>query len=348
MPSKGLKVDRSGQLRPVLLLLAIAVVLPTVCLLWFMSQAVKNERIAVRQKLIGIYQEKLSEAAEKSDKDLKEELERLDEQIGNKEVFRALDDLRDVFHYDGVIIYDETGRRVYPRLVADVDRAVELTEIFKDVWQLEFVEQDYARAAELYGQKAQSINIYVKFAALIGKSRCLAKLGKVSEAISACREVAYSSEEKYCDTSTLMLIANARLLLIELSLRSIKSNESLALDGFLKLREIIEQEDEAGSFLPCDQRIFLARKILEVYEKSSFLKEHVKDINVQSLQKEIAFEELSVRMAGRFPAAFALADWPDETLRSIGEDGETICGLRHDVSGKTLLLLCREKVIRSL
>ena len=37
------------------LLLAIAVILPTVCLLWFMSQAVKNERLAVKQKLTDIY-----------------------------------------------------------------------------------------------------------------------------------------------------------------------------------------------------------------------------------------------------------------------------------------------------
>ncbi len=45
----------SSQLRPVLLLLAIAVILPTVCLLWFMVRAVKNERLAVRQKLIDVY-----------------------------------------------------------------------------------------------------------------------------------------------------------------------------------------------------------------------------------------------------------------------------------------------------
>ena len=45
----------SNQLRWVILLLAAAVILPTVCLLWFMNQAVKNERLAVRQKLIDMY-----------------------------------------------------------------------------------------------------------------------------------------------------------------------------------------------------------------------------------------------------------------------------------------------------
>ena len=42
-------------MRWVVLLLLVAVILPTVCLLWFMGQAVKNERLAVRQKLIDVY-----------------------------------------------------------------------------------------------------------------------------------------------------------------------------------------------------------------------------------------------------------------------------------------------------
>ncbi|MHC4289509.1 MAG: sensor histidine kinase [Planctomycetota bacterium] len=48
-----MKTDQfSNQLRWVILLLAAAVILPTVCLLWFMNQAVTNYRLAVRQALI--------------------------------------------------------------------------------------------------------------------------------------------------------------------------------------------------------------------------------------------------------------------------------------------------------
>jgi len=42
------------------LLLAVAVILPTVCLLWFMTQAVENVRMAARQILINEYSERLS------------------------------------------------------------------------------------------------------------------------------------------------------------------------------------------------------------------------------------------------------------------------------------------------
>ena len=38
-----------------MLLLLLAVLVPSVCLLWFMNQAVRNERLAVRQKLAEAY-----------------------------------------------------------------------------------------------------------------------------------------------------------------------------------------------------------------------------------------------------------------------------------------------------
>jgi hypothetical protein len=54
------------QLRSVILLLAIAVILPTVCLLWFMTQAVKNVRFAAQQRVIDSYQKELTNADAKA------------------------------------------------------------------------------------------------------------------------------------------------------------------------------------------------------------------------------------------------------------------------------------------
>src|SRR5438034_11473461 len=45
-----------------LALLAVAVVLPTVSLLWFMSRLVANERLVIRQKLAALYWDKLTDA----------------------------------------------------------------------------------------------------------------------------------------------------------------------------------------------------------------------------------------------------------------------------------------------
>ncbi|MCK4284323.1 MAG: GHKL domain-containing protein [Candidatus Brocadiae bacterium] len=48
-----------------LLLLVVAVAVPTACVLWFMNQAVRNERLAVRQKLVQAYRPQLTATADK-------------------------------------------------------------------------------------------------------------------------------------------------------------------------------------------------------------------------------------------------------------------------------------------
>src|ERR1043166_7848228 len=57
------KIGSSGSRQPgsswLTLLLLLVVLAPSACLLWFMNQAVKNERLAVRQKLVDAYREHL-------------------------------------------------------------------------------------------------------------------------------------------------------------------------------------------------------------------------------------------------------------------------------------------------
>jgi hypothetical protein len=62
------------------LLLAVAVILPTLCLLWFMSRAVKNERLAVRQKLSDIYRQRLGTLSDRIDELWSARIEILEQQ----------------------------------------------------------------------------------------------------------------------------------------------------------------------------------------------------------------------------------------------------------------------------
>ena len=48
------------RLWPVLLLLLVVVLAPTICLLWFMSWAIENERLAMRQTLEQSYRRDLA------------------------------------------------------------------------------------------------------------------------------------------------------------------------------------------------------------------------------------------------------------------------------------------------
>ena len=58
-----------GQFRWVVLLLLVVVILPTVCLLWFMNEAIDNERLVIRQKQMTFYRSELDEAVQNVDRD---------------------------------------------------------------------------------------------------------------------------------------------------------------------------------------------------------------------------------------------------------------------------------------
>ena len=108
-----------GRMRWVILLLAIAVIVPTVCLLWFIAQVVKNERLAVRQKLINFYQGQLAKTIEKTDDKWSQNCKLLDIEAGPQAgVHRYQTFVSTVGGngYDGLIIYDAAGERLYPLL----------------------------------------------------------------------------------------------------------------------------------------------------------------------------------------------------------------------------------------
>jgi hypothetical protein len=58
---RGLRAGTGGEARlwPVLLLLLAVVLVPTACLLWLMTVAIRNERLAVRQRLGEAYRGQL-------------------------------------------------------------------------------------------------------------------------------------------------------------------------------------------------------------------------------------------------------------------------------------------------
>ena len=69
--------DQQNRIWPLLLLMAAIVILPTVCLLWFMTQAVRNERLAVKQKLIEICQTQCDEINQQMNEKLEPYLQRI-------------------------------------------------------------------------------------------------------------------------------------------------------------------------------------------------------------------------------------------------------------------------------
>jgi signal transduction histidine kinase len=335
-----------NQMRWVVLLLAVAVILPTVGLLWFISQVVGNERFAVRQKLITVYREQLEKTLRQTDT----RLSKYYELLGDKEIqshpYRKKLFALGQNNFAGLIVYNTKGQRVYPLLSSEIGDAVESSADFKDAWELEFVEHKFSQAAEIYAQKAMSGDDRVRLAALIGKSRCLAKLEKPDEAIAACKEVAFSPLQKTAGPALLVLIGNARLLLLNLT-QDNAAYSALFKQTFEQLASMVYSVNDAGFALPADHNLFLAQALAEMARKKTLVDDE-KYFRLSDFERLIAAEELSIRVSENFPEADTLENTKEDKLQQIPLEGETLYGIRHKTDGTRILALLSAENITSI
>ena len=108
-----------GQFRWVVLLLAVAVVLPTVCLLWFMGEVVKNERLVVRQRLTTIYKARLVDSDGRGRAEMDRTLPAAGGTPCRSLAYRQFVTAAGQAGCAGLLVFDEAGQRLYPVLSTD-------------------------------------------------------------------------------------------------------------------------------------------------------------------------------------------------------------------------------------
>lgn len=328
-------------MRWVVLLLAVAVILPTVGLLWFISQVVNNERLAVRQKLTTIYKEQLEKTLHQADTRLSRCYWLLDDKEIQVHPYRKKLLALGQNNFAGLIVYDADGQRVYPLVSSEITSAV---EPFKDAWELEFVEHQFSQAAEIYDRKSADADESVRLAALIGKSRCLAKLEKLDEAVAVCEEVAFSPLEKTADPAVLVLIGNARLLLLNLTQGNPAYNE-LFYQTFQQLALMLYSVNEAGFALPADHNLFLAQALAKVARGKAF---HGHKEDLSAFERLITAEELSIRVSETFMQADTLESIKANKLQRLPLEGLPLYGIYRKTSGGSVLALLSAENIASI
>ncbi len=280
-----------GQLKWVVLLLGVAVILPCVCLLWFMSEVVGNERLASRQKVLSIKQQQLTKLTQDSDRDWSQNISLLSKSKTSAHPYESFLLFTVESGYDGLIVFDNSGKRVYP---SGSERTSESDSI-REVERSEFSEGDYAKAAKLYHGLAGAINSRTKLKAILGYSRCMDKLGRRAEAIKWCRQAAYSELENKANSEQLKLIANARLLLLKYTKDDEKYSEVYE-QCFNELVSMVYSTNKSGTALSSEYNLFLTRKVLEVMDENRYLA----DINKQKgreIKKLVEAEELALQVS---------------------------------------------------
>ncbi len=326
MKTKGTINAGYNQLRWVVVLLAIAVILPTVCLLWFMTQAVRNERLAVRQKLTDVYQQQLDILSKGVDDLWLGRISLVERETAVKrqpvEIFDLLAG-RDKGTggskiCDAIIIYDGNGKLLYPA-AGDSDYTGELSEEFNEAWGVEFTEEDFSLAIRLYEQIADSavVDDYTRYSALLGNVRCLRKLGEIEEAVVLCREIAYGKTSESISSSSVALIARARILHVKLKSQTQEGLKRSDLQNLIG--SAINYTPGSGSdFLPMPSvtRIFLLRTMLEIVEESEWAEE----LKPQVLRAKelLSAEELAAAVLDKYYTGAVSETWSeDDALKLV-------------------------------
>ncbi len=324
MKATGKITAGQNQLRWVVLLLAIAVILPTVCLLWFMSHAVRNERLAVKQKLTDVYQQRLDRLSQRLDNLWSDRINSIGDKVaghGAIEIFGLFasrdDDVRGLKLCDAAIVYDSNDKLLYPVTEGKED-AGQLPDEFNKAWRAEFIEEDFARATGLYEQIADtSAEDYVRNSALMGKVRCLRKSGDIEKAVSQCNDLAYGQSQEVVNSSSASLMANARVLLVELKAQT---EDGLGRSDVQKLIDsainYTPGNDSVFLPMPSETRIFLLRKALEIVEKSQWAEQFGPE--VLRAKELLSTEELAVAFLNKYGSVEVAESWSeDNALKMI-------------------------------
>jgi len=327
------------------LLLAIAVILPTVCLLWFMSQAVKNERLAARQKLVDVYHQRTEELISSLDQIWTDYATNIETEISSREpieLFTYLvphllrtNKLGPYGFCQSAVIYDSDGTLLYPIVQIELGDISGPKGEFESAWQMEFVEKNFARALTIYEEIADAAEDNYRWRkAVIGQVRCLRALGDLPKARSLCHDAAYERRPNVSQQASIRLMADARVLLTEMYRDtgdySHLINLIVTATGY--------NRRSGPAFIPMDSntRIFLLRKSIEYFQQSKLAEEY--KYRISSAKWWLAAEEFAAGAAMRYPSTDSFRYWTTASFHRLDMEGD-VYGFYHKTSEKQVLLL---------
>ena len=334
------------------MLLAIAVILPTVCLLWFMSQAVENVQLAAQQKLIDLYKEKLERALPQVQSNWHERLQliqnRNEEEPMANFMYFALNASGADQPGDVLITYDES-KRLYPIIDSGSDEP-NVPEEFESAWKLEFVDRNFKEARRLYDRIADSAHEdYIWRKAMLGQARCEVGRGRTSLAMTMYyRTAAYDRLSRDMPPASASLAARARVMIAELE-QQLNEQNTGALGKLMLTATSYGQEGILFEiyFLPidCTTRIFILQKAIEIAEKSPKAENFRRDNRIERAKRLLAAERLAVEVAERYPNPSAFKKWAVGSVHRLDMASEAY-GLYYKVAEEIFLLVRQGEEIR--
>ena len=248
-----------GALWPVLLCLLV-VLIPTACVLWFLNEAVQNERLAVRQKLLVAYRSQLPLLRDRLEAYWQQQAAALEAKAAASSGPAAFAACVATGIADSVVCYDASGRLAYPPVAMPVDVPAN-DDAWTEASALEHARNDPAVAAAAYGQIAASaVNDSLAARALQAQARCLARSGCVEDSIHVLADsLAKARYARALDGEGRLIAADAQLRALEL-IRDHSRFDFAQVSG--RLATILS--DYSTPLLPAAQRRFLMKELIRL------------------------------------------------------------------------------------
>jgi len=238
----------------------LAVLVPAVCVLWFMGAAMRNERLAARQKLADAYRAQLFASQARLQLHLRETAAAL-ERLATTSAPVAFAECARSALVDGVIIFDESGRVAYPNAPMAVNDALgELEPKWQEASRLEQL-RNLTEAAKQYDALArEATNANVAARAFQAEARCLVQAGRHDAVIQLVQDSFESERFRHAaDPQGRLIAANAELMALDL-ITNRNSPEFQSISGRLAAR----LTDYENPVLAAPQRRFLMKELQEL------------------------------------------------------------------------------------
>ena len=197
----------------------LVVLAPTVCVLWFMGEAMENERLAVRQKLAEAYEAQLSTLRTDLEAHLTTTVNALEGFGDPRPPCSIFAELVQSTGVSSVVVYDDVGNVVYPdspRIAREPP--AEQSDAWENARQVEFVDREPRAAADAYAEiAANATDVHAEARALQAQARCLVKAGDKQGALAII--VDKLTEDRFetaVDQQARLVVPNAQLLVLQL------------------------------------------------------------------------------------------------------------------------------------
>jgi signal transduction histidine kinase len=246
-----------SALWPVLLSL-IVVLVPTACVLWFLSEAVQNERLAAKQRLREAYRGYLPLLRNRLETYWQQQAAALEAAAGKSPGPAAFAACLGARLADSVVCYDASGRLVYPAPVTSSQGRPAEDEAWENARRLEYAGNEPIAAAVAYaGLAGRTPDNNLAAWALQAQARCLARAGNTAEAVRVLADTLGKSQFAQ------VLDPQGRLLAADAQLRALELLGDRRRPGFQPIADQLAQRlaNYRMPTLPAAQRRFLMKEL---------------------------------------------------------------------------------------